>query len=271
MAWLHSRGLWCEPRSPFHLFADRIVDGPFELVRVWHTPARLGDSTNRTRAVRHAVVQIDGSLSISSAGSTVSLEPGGVVLLPVSAPWTLDSAVASARVEIGLRRALWPAEGAEGGLEAVRAISEAYRQVLVAAAISALSSELQADDPGFQSFRLAVETLVAALPEMLGHATPTAPEEALWREAKDAIAREASDPDLTVAVLADRLLVSVRHLHRLFAERGSTPLAEIRSARAALASHHLALSRNSLTRAEIARRAGFRTVRAMNEALRASR
>lgn len=271
VGWLQGRGLWCEPRGPFHLFADRLVDGPFELLRVWHTPARVGRSAQHPSS--GTVIQIDGAIVLSTATESVGLEPGGVALLPSSGPWTLEGAVASARIEIRSRPGLWPPDVARHRIETLDAISTPFREVLVATAISALSSSLRPEDAGFSAFRQAVENLVAGLPALRSGPTATTPEETLRREALQLIAKEAADPDLTVAGLADRLLVSDRHLHRAFAEHGATPLAEIRAARADLARQHLALhpGRTGPDRLEIARRSGFRTVRAMNEALRASR
>lgn len=273
--WLGSRGFWCEPYGPFHLYADRLVDGSFEVARIWHTPARLGRLPEAAPARRETFLQIDGSIVFAGDTTTSTLAAGGTALLPSSAPWSSDSAAATARIEIRVSSHLWEDDVASGGIETLDAMSGAFRDVLVATVISALSSSLHPDDAGFPSYRLAVESLVAALPAMrVPRIVPVRPEELLWRQACEIIGREAADPTLTVTQLADRLLVSGRHLHRAFAERGATPLGAIRSARAALARHHLEVSdgtRSARSRSEIARLSGFRTARAMNEALRYSR
>ncbi len=275
VAWLRGRGLWCEPRGAFHLFADRLIDGPFELLRVWHTPARVGRAVGPRAAARsETVIQVDGVVSLSAGNETVVLEPGGVALLPSSGSWTLDAAVASARIEIRSRHGLWPPDIARHRVESVATEGSAFREVLVATAISALSSTLSPEEAGFASFRLAVENLLSGLPSLRRGDAVLSPEDALRSEALELIAKEAADPDLTVAALAARLLVSERHLHRAFAGHGETPSAEIRAARARLARQQRELHgprRDGPDRLEIARRSGFRTVRAMNEALRASR
>lgn len=271
IAWLSRRGFWCEPRGPLHLFADRLLDGPFELLRVWHTPARLGRTPDgRSGSRSETLLQIDGAVVLTSGSQSSTLGPGGVALLPSDGSWVLDGAVASARIEMRTRYGLWPSDVADRRIETLEAGSTAFREVLVATAISALSSSIHPGDQGFVSFRQAVESLMTGLPELLGVAEATTPEEALHRRALELIRKEAADPDLTVTTLAARLLVSRRHLYRAFAPHGATPLAEIHAARASLARERLDLHARdrAIGRHEIARRSGYRTVRAMNEALR---
>ncbi|MEV8544122.1 helix-turn-helix domain-containing protein [Streptomyces sp. NPDC051572] len=83
------------------------------------------------------------------------------------------------------------------------------------------------------------------------------------------ITEHLADPELTPATLAARHSVSLRHLHALFAETGTTPAAHIRQERLRLA--HRQLSRPSnrhLTIAAIARRSGFTDLTTFTRAFR---
>ncbi|WP_416958046.1 helix-turn-helix domain-containing protein [Streptomyces sp. Agncl-13] len=83
------------------------------------------------------------------------------------------------------------------------------------------------------------------------------------------IAEQLADPELTPTALAARHNVSLRHLHALFAETGTTPAAYIRQERLRLA--HRLLARPSdrhLTVAAVARRSGFTDLTTFTRAFR---
>ena len=87
----------------------------------------------------------------------------------------------------------------------------------------------------------------------------------IFRDAQEIIRRESGD-NLTVDVLARRVLVSRRQLQRVFTEAGTTVRAEVGAARMERAAE--LLHETSLPIREVARRLGYRQAAQFSKAFR---
>ena len=269
--WFARRGYTVSAVEPFPVFADVLGSGRFEVARLWHAAAELRHGPDGSLAGWETlIVQVEGELRIDGG----TLEAGDLALLPASLDFALVASAPSARIEIRLPRP--PGEESLRRVVLRSARESPYRGILVGTVNAALNASLSPLDPGFPGFQLAVEHLVAALIVEAGGAPAPKASRSLeiHAEAVRLIDSEARDPAFTVASLAERLHVTQRQLQRAFAERETTPKAQIQERRIALAQAYLRLptARGSRpSRMEIARRSGFRTERSMDRALRETR
>lgn len=218
------------------------------------------------------LIQVDGTvdLELLHTKSSLSISPGGAVLIPDGAPYVLTAGTSTARIEIGLRHSL-------GLINEDQVISwdhSPYIRVLVAAVNAFLSAPtVDPASAGYAHLKSAIRGLlfasitsasVSASDNLRGSAA------VLFQRAQAVIARDAVKPEFRVADLANELRVSQVYLRRVFGDAGTSPLKAIRDARVRNARVHLQHTRPHPSQAElqkIARAAGFSTVRHMRDSL----
>ncbi|MCJ1695504.1 hypothetical protein MT349_06895 [Rathayibacter caricis] len=261
---LAARGLQAEGDP--HASVDEVDDGSVRVARIWHTPAsgRLGASAGRALLI----VQLDGSMRLGAGEGADRrvLRAGDVLLLTAGASVAVTVVEATARIEIEARLPILArraqvlrADDRDGGWA---------KAAVVSLTNAALNAGLADGSPGLEFFSAAIGSCCTALvhelfPDALGART-------LGERAIAVIARDASDPALSVSRLAERLGVTRQHLAFVFAQEGRrTPLQEIRRARADLARAQLASGERTSLR-YLARTSGFGSEDSLRRALKDS-
>jgi AraC-like DNA-binding protein len=275
--WMQTRGYATESVSSFRLFADSVIVDSFGLSRIWHTPALLRRDEHPLSVdarLLMLIIVVDGSITVNDGERDLEASTDEAILLPLDAQHTVACGEPSARIEILLDdsfRTGYPFEPAPLRPRVLGA--SPYLKLLVAAANTALGINLVPAGIAGISLRNSFEHLtLAALRtnENSAQTTPASLNERLFTKAMEIIESSAGQSSLTVASIADELKLSVRQVQRIFAVAGTSPLTEIRAARARLAQQKLrsvtGSSRSDL--AVVARSAGFSSTRSMREALR---
>lgn len=233
-AWLAEGGVTARFTGPFRMVADALRSDGVEVLRAWHTPARLHRSA-RTGAGVRLLIPLEGSVVVQPddpAAVEVELNPGDVGLLRCSTPFTLVTEAPSARIEIALDRPLLGLVDQDERGAVVTSADTASRGILLSTVNSTFASPLDADSAAFPLVRAAVEQLAGA---MIATALPHESSQDVFARALALIASMAVDPRLSVQEICDPLVVPKRTLQRIFAKNGTTVFDEIRRARLATA------------------------------------
>lgn len=275
--WMQARGYETASVSSFRLFADSVIVDSFGMSRIWHTPATLRrDERPQSTDARmlFLIIVVDGTITVDDGEQELQASTDEAILLPLGARHTISCGEPSARIEILLDDSFRNGYSLEPDPLRARVLGASpYLKLLVAAANTALGINLVPTGTAGISLRNSFEHLTLAalrMSENSGQTTPGSLNERLFARAMEIIESSAGRSSLTVASIADELKLSVRQVQRVFAVAGTSPLTEIRAARARLAQQKLrsvpGSSRSDL--AVVARSAGFSSTRSMREALR---
>lgn len=229
-AWLAGVGVDARPSGAFRVVADAFRGDDFEVIRLWHTAARLRRS-GRPGAGLRLLVPLEGVLVVQPddpADDEVTLGPGDVAFLRCSGGATIVTDAPSARLEIMLGRPLLGLAGAQETGPLVTPADAASRGILLSTVNAFFGASLDADSAAFPLVRSAVEQLANAL---LAASLPRESNETVFTRAIALIAGMAADPRLSVHEICLRLGVPKRTLQRVFATNGTTVFNEIRRAR----------------------------------------
>ncbi|WP_301217787.1 AraC family transcriptional regulator [Agreia sp. PsM10] len=275
--WMQTRGYKTDSPGSFRLFADSVVVDSFGLARIWHTSATLyrrGSTQNDDAHLLSLLIAIEGTITVRDGARELTASTNEAILLPKSPDYTIECNEPSARIEVLLDDSFSIGYSLEPDPALGQVLGASpYLKLLVAAANAALGINLVPAGIAGISLRNSFEHLtLAALRanENYQDLANIPPNERLYNRALEIIESGAGQSTLTVASIADELKLSVRQLQRVFAVAGTSPLVEIRVARARLAQQKLrsvtGSSRSDL--AVVARSAGFSSTRSMREALR---
>ncbi|PZG17021.1 AraC family transcriptional regulator [Nonomuraea aridisoli] len=197
------------------------------------TTERMAARTERDDLLLFCV-HVAGSGRLLQHGRVAELSPGAGVLYESRSAWELDVTGVHSLV-LQFPRGLLPlrpaeidaalARGMDAGTPAVQLLSGYVRQLFQLA--GDLSGE-QAHDAGLAGIELVMMALRGLAPAVPGdHSAGTV----LLGLMRTHVREHLADPRLTVAELARRHHVSVRHVHALFARIGTTPAAYVREQR----------------------------------------
>lgn len=273
--WLAARGSQVLDQREVALVTDEVAGGGFRLARIWHTAASIELTVDAGRVL--IVLPVEGGVTLDSAraGLSTPLSPGDALVLAHGSVTSSTAAASVARFEVVLDAAMIPGPQREliGAHLVLSAVTPALRSTLIAASNAALNSDFDPRSQGFPALRLAFAHLaVAVVTSHLGDDSRekySHREVLLYRSATEIISQRAHDPLFTIAALAHELRISERYLHRVFSAAGTSPAAEIRAARTAIArSYSAGEAGRVLPATEVARLAGFRNITALRRALR---
>ncbi|GGP71090.1 helix-turn-helix domain-containing protein [Saccharothrix coeruleofusca] len=185
----------------------------------------------------HLVLALSGTFGIAQAGREAVLGAGDLVLCGTSRPlrrWAVPDRELSARVVVQFPEELLPLPPEQ--VDRLLAVRLPGREGLGALLAGSLR-ELLAGASGGHAARLA-DISLDLLAALLARELAVEPEpfgrgrhRALLAQVRHHIAEHLSAPDLSPASVAAAHHLSVRHLHRLFAERGTSVAATIRALR----------------------------------------
>lgn len=190
-------------------------------------------------------------------------------VLESSSPITASSTGPSARVEGRLLSRRLGAEEFRFARERPFDVPEPFWQLAVATLNTLIAAPPDTVGGGSARIRNVLEELILTLlAEVHANELTAASSQAaqLQREATRLIGLHSGDPVFSVQLLASQLAVSQTHLHRIFAELGTTPRKAIERARVRAAREALEQA-GAAPAAVIADRSGFTSVRQMRAAL----
>jgi AraC-like DNA-binding protein len=266
-----------EKRSPFHGLLEAGAVGDLHVARVKSSPQVV----NRTRELAEQASDAFVLLSIQTRGKTLIqqgknetlLTPGCIAFYDTARPYTLSLPNDFDQIVLHLPRDLVE-KSAPGGLDHMAEklnASNPFAQAILALAPQLLRIATAAPTVLAQrTAAAAVELIALALASLangkdavLGGSRDSAgnksasAESILWRT-RDAISEHIDDTNLTPALLAAQVKVSLRRLQEVFQAQGTTPSDCIWAMRLEYARNLLATQQNqkdSIT--TLAYRAGF--------------
>ncbi|WP_228493464.1 MULTISPECIES: helix-turn-helix domain-containing protein [unclassified Rathayibacter] len=227
--WLATSGLDARPAGAFRIVADTLSSDGVDVLRIWHTPARLHRDA-RCGGIR-LLIPLEGTLTVQPddpSAVEVQVSPGEIAFLRGDSAFTLVTDTPSARTEIALERPLLGLLEADDGGAVVTGADAASRGILLSTVNATFSSPLDADSAAFPLVRAAVEQLAGAV---LATSLPRDTAEDVYTRALALIAAMSADSRLSVQEICERLGVPKRTLQRTFAKNGTTVFDEIRRAR----------------------------------------
>ncbi len=260
--WFARRSLVAMPAagSPTVLIVDEAQVAGVVIRRLWHTALTIAPTPGPRRGST-LVLQAEGALGIDVAGAATDLAAGDALVYPDAAFVRATSGQPTARIEVGAAQLLDEPAALPGADD-----SPAWR-ALASTVNSILNGDHRLSVAAESALGHAIESLCAAL--IAGRPDATArgfrSAHATFAAAMRLLTERAEDPAFTVEELADTLQVSRQYLARVFARRGGTPSAALRTRRLELAD---ALAATGLPTLEIARRSGFPSARALLRARR---
>ncbi|QOD10386.1 hypothetical protein [Rathayibacter toxicus] len=229
-AWLAESGLNARPSGAFRIVADTLGSDGVEVLRIWHTPARLHRPTQPNAGIR-LLIPLEGMLVVQPddpAALEIQLGPGEIAFLHGDCGFTLVTDTPSARTEIALERPLLRVLDTDQAGAVVSTADVASRSILLSAINATFTSALDADSAAFPLIRSAVEQLTGAV---LATSLPQESAEDVYTRALALITAMSTDSRLSVQEICERLNVPKRTLQRTFARNGTTVFGEIRRAR----------------------------------------
>ena len=234
--------------------------------RVRRTEKDIGRSP---RAGYYANLQLRGDSQMTQHGRTTTLRPGDLAVVDTRAPFTFDFRGDFRQLSLFVPALLLEEEVSGGVRTATRVDTVTGVGAAVRHALAALTSA--AMTPGAAA-RLAVHTtgLLAVALDATGEPAP-APVRAArsYAAALADIDEHLADDDLSPAVTARRLGISVRWLHALFAGEQHSYAATVRRRRLERAARDLRdPARHHLRVIDIASDAGFGSVASFHRAFR---
>jgi AraC-like DNA-binding protein len=199
-------------------------------------------------------------VSVGQDGRTARLSLGDFALVDSTRPFELDFGTSFRQVSLKLPRELMQMRLAEPDhVTGVPVRGDRGVGAVAAAAIrAALVSASSLDRRTASALSHHVADLVALALGGVRPQPPSTPGTLLLQAALDEVERRLGDPELSPAAVAERVGISVRYLHRLFAERGPTFGRWVLARRLECAHDDLVDPRQAhWTIARVARRRGF--------------
>lgn len=213
--------------------------GPLTIVR--SSTAVAADPRNHI----FARLQTDGDALLLQDGRSVRVRPGELALYDAARPFKLVHAGQQrARILMMPRALLRLDEAVIRRVTAVRIDEKGDEPAaLLLSLLSGLLDELPGDQPALQEqlARSAADVLSALATELAGRfADAGEPRQVLLARVKAAVEQRLGDPGLSPQDLAEQHNVSLRYLHLLFQQQGSTVNGWVRSRRLEAARRELA-------------------------------
>ncbi|MDR6865807.1 AraC-like DNA-binding protein [Microbacterium resistens] len=242
----------------------------WRVTRLWSTGAVFTAPPLPPGRLR-AFIGVEGEATVSTSSTSVVVRPRELVLFPGDTGITTTHSVPWARLIWDVDHPLLRQSSFEGSFGVPLALDDVLWN-LVASVTNVLSPSGEDSRESSDRFLATVvgSTLAAALADAMERVRADHPAQRLdlYRQALRVIDEQHRDASLTVTTLAQRLSISVPHLHRVLAQEGTRPRDEIEQRRVSTA---LMLQRQadaSWTPEDIASRSGFTTVERMKSALR---
>lgn len=158
----------------------------------------------------------------SQGGMSATLGPGDLVVVDATRPFELSFDRAFRQISVTLpQETLAPLLGSPGTATGVRVRGDQGVGAVAVAAVRTLAETAATIDPeaaGALADEIARLVALALRPTPARH--PSAGRGLLLQAILDEVERSLDDPALTPARVADRVGVSVRYLHQLFADHG---------------------------------------------------
>jgi AraC-like DNA-binding protein len=156
-------------------------------------------------------------------GRTARLAPSDFAIVDSTRPFELGFSAPFRQVSVQVPRELLAARGVRESATGTRIDGSRGIGAVASGALRALATDSSALDR--RGARTLADHLCGLVALAVGEQATTAPwtaHEQLLSAALGHVEELLSDPDLAPRDVADRIAVSPRHLHRLFAERGTT-------------------------------------------------
>lgn len=260
-----ARSIGWDVSAPFPRLALNSRGGEnWRATRLWSSAGTFTGRPLRTGITR-AFVGVDGEGTVHSAAGSVTIPPFTIVALPG------DTAIETTQ-SVPWARLIWEVDYPALHLPRFSAAFaealnlEGHLWHLIAAITNVLTPS--GDRKQSEEDPYLAETLGATLAAALASsATPiTTSRSTLYADARRIIDEKHRDSALSVTSLAQRLSISIPHIHRLFAHAGATPRDAIEERRVSTARALLALADGHMDEKDIAARSGFTSVRRMRDA-----
>ena len=168
---------------------------------------------------------LDGPSSMSQDGRVAELQPGDFALVDSETPFELRFGETFHQVSLTIpREMLTPLLASPRHATAVRVPGDEGVGAVASAAIRAAVEQAPVLGRGEATAAAGHVAGLVALAVRGLCATPrsSAQRQLLLQAAKDELAASFADPQLSPAVVASRIAISVRYLHKLFADDGTT-------------------------------------------------
>ncbi|MEN0084687.1 MAG: AraC family transcriptional regulator [Leifsonia sp.] len=215
----------------------------------------------------YLVLTMEGGFDFTVDGSTVSAEPGSLILLDGEAPTLARTTTETARFVWYLEPTfLRPGHSRFRHGEPI-ATGGSTITALTAMTNSLLRTPPSASPTTERHLTLAFENLLAGVLHEAGPSRQAAPEhrDGLFMAALRAIEQNFRDPAFNATRLATEISVSQRTLYNTFGTMGTTPRREIERRRIDEADR--LRQESNISAAELAARAGFTSTRQLTRAL----
>lgn len=240
--------------------------GPLSLSQVGATPSTIRRDTRLVRAdPREALlfsVFLRGTSLVTQQGPVAQVHAGGAYVLDTDRPYGIGLQTANDVLILRVPSELADLAPADLATIAGRPLPPRTDEVAVlcrelAAALLPRDAAQESDDEEDRQ-QLLLDLLAATTHRMQygDRSRPYLSGAALWASARWYVDRHHADPRLTVDALADRFMVSRRHLELQFARHGIGPSAYLRHARGDRA-RRILLADRSATIERVAHDSGF--------------
>lgn len=202
--------------------------GPLGVSEIVSRPQRVTRTAEQARLTPGDVLFVNLPLSpgasAAQAGRVAHLRPGDFVIVDAAQPFELSFGRPFRQISLTLPHdCLWPRLAAPWQATAVRVPGDMGVGAVASGAIQALAAtEGPFDRHGARALSDQVASLVALALAGLQAPVSSASRALLLQAALDEIEGSLGDPELSPAIVAERISVSTRYLHRLFADRGET-------------------------------------------------
>lgn len=277
VAWLgHRRYVVAPSPRRLRLFGDEIMHGSIALRRFWvsELDARREGDAGAGDALE-LFMPVGGSCTVDwGGGRRDELGRGSALFSEGEQCLVLQSPEPLALLQLVLpRRAVPAVREAETILNRPVDMEGPLADIFVALLTAILGSTVAPDGAEFIELERAVSAIVSAMITEKQSRTPlgggSPAQRKLFQRAALVMRSEASDPGLDLERIAQRLTVSKYYLIRAFRESGTTPMRYLRAVRVDNALSLLSVSpaAGAAELDEIARRSGFRSARAMRDAI----
>ncbi|VXB75341.1 hypothetical protein MICRO8M_50157 [Microbacterium sp. 8M] len=261
-----------EAYAPFRAGGDVLTGSGFVLARMWHTPLRAHtEASCMTDECFSAMLVVEGNGQRSIGQAQVPFEPGVLMIHDARLETEVDVPVSVAAIHLSRAwNAILPSGVRAEDVPLSFRPPARFQAVLAAIVNTAFQERIGESDLGYTAWLASIDAAMSALlNSALDDLRVVRSPATLYERAVALIEQQYSDPEFTVADLAESLSVSKPWLHQAFANEGTTPKRVLQRVRV---DHALRLLPPLPTPTEIADAAaasGFATARALRRSLRA--
>lgn len=264
--WMDQLGYEIPDRTArFRAGGDAIRGRTFAVSRLWHdAPAVIRRAEQNSGGGAISIV-VEGTIRVTQGATTIEIVKGEGFVDSLSSATTIEVDSAVGTIELRVNTSFAQRFGV-AIVDRLQPLNPTLGTIpgLVTLANATLASHGQHRGSSWAFTRAALENLVAAL--MVEANEP--PTDSILERALEEIRLSSADPAFSVTALAATQKMTSRWLQAAFAERGLTPRQAIRLERTRQARQLMEIHRD-IPLDEVAQRAGFPSVRALREALRA--